>query len=189
MKVGIRKPSFERSFKARTTGRVKRAVKKEINPLYGTKTMGIIRNPKKAVYNRVYDKTTVGTGLTGVAVDAVTGYGEEKKQVDNESTLEIEQKAGTNTASEPKPVNKKQRHEKLYRKYCSDPGAADGDRKRFFFYAIVLLFLCFGSASYNEYICTGSFIAAMCCFYHRRTIRVIQKMAMDERQIKNDTTV
>lgn len=73
MKYGVRTPSFTRSVKARTTGRIKRAVKKEINPLYGTKAMGVIRNPEKAVYNRVYDKTTIGTGVTGVAFDAVTG--------------------------------------------------------------------------------------------------------------------
>ena len=73
MKYGVRTPSFTRSVKARTTVRIKRAVKKEINPLYGTKAMGVIRNPEKAVYNRVYDKTTIGTGVTGVAFDAVTG--------------------------------------------------------------------------------------------------------------------
>lgn len=41
-----------------TTGRAKRAVKSSINPLYGKKGMGYINNPKKAVYNKVYNKTT-----------------------------------------------------------------------------------------------------------------------------------
>lgn len=59
MKIGVRKPSFKKSFKARTTGRAKRAVKRAINPLYGKKGMGFINNPKKAVYNKVYHKTTI----------------------------------------------------------------------------------------------------------------------------------
>lgn len=59
MKIGIRKPSLKKSFKARTTGRVKRSIKRSINPLYGKKGMGYINNPKKAVYNKVYNKTTI----------------------------------------------------------------------------------------------------------------------------------
>lgn len=41
-----------------TTGRVKRIIKKTINPLYGKKGAGIIANPKKARYNKLYQKTT-----------------------------------------------------------------------------------------------------------------------------------
>lgn len=59
MKIGVRKPSIKRSIKARTTGRAKRAIKSSINPLYGKKGMGLVNNPKKAVYNKVYNKTTV----------------------------------------------------------------------------------------------------------------------------------
>lgn len=59
MKIGMRTPSLKKSFKARTTGRMKRAAKKAINPLYGKKGMGMIKNPKKAMYNKVYNKTTV----------------------------------------------------------------------------------------------------------------------------------
>lgn len=59
MKFGVRKPSIKRSVKARTTGRLKRTAKKAVNPLYGKKGMGLINNPKKAVYNKVYNKTTV----------------------------------------------------------------------------------------------------------------------------------
>lgn len=60
MKFGIRKPSLKKSIKARTTGKLKRAVKKSINPFYGKKGMGFINNPKKAIYNKVYNKTTIG---------------------------------------------------------------------------------------------------------------------------------
>lgn len=59
MKIGIRKPSIKKSIKGRTTARVKRQVKGVINPLYGKKGMGYINNPKKAVYNKVYNKTTI----------------------------------------------------------------------------------------------------------------------------------
>lgn len=58
MKIGIRKPSIKKSLKARTTGKLKRALKSEIVPLYNQKGTGIIKNPKKAVYNKVYKKTT-----------------------------------------------------------------------------------------------------------------------------------
>lgn len=60
MKYGIRKPSIKKSIKARTTGKVKRTLKKSINPLYGKNGMGVINDPKKAVYNAVYSRTTVG---------------------------------------------------------------------------------------------------------------------------------
>lgn len=58
MKIGIRKPSIKKSISARTTGRVKRAIKRKLLPGYGRKGMGWIKNPKKAVYNKVYKKTT-----------------------------------------------------------------------------------------------------------------------------------
>ncbi len=58
MKVGMRKPSIKKSIKARTTGKLKRQIKKSVNPLYGKKGTGIVKDPKKSVYNKVYKKTT-----------------------------------------------------------------------------------------------------------------------------------
>ncbi len=58
MKFGMRKPSFKKSFKARTTGKAKRAMKKALIPGYGKKGSGWIKNPKKSAYNKVYRKTT-----------------------------------------------------------------------------------------------------------------------------------
>lgn len=58
MKFGIRKPSIKRSIKARTTGRLKREIKKAIIPGYGKKGIGIL-HPKKALYNKIYRKTSV----------------------------------------------------------------------------------------------------------------------------------
>lgn len=58
MKIGLRKVSLKKSIKARTTGRIKRSIKSSINPLYGKSGMGLINNPKKAIYNKVYQKTS-----------------------------------------------------------------------------------------------------------------------------------
>ena len=59
MKIGVRTPSLKKSFKARTTGRINRTLKKSVNPLYGKKGMGYIKNPEKAIYNKVYHQVTV----------------------------------------------------------------------------------------------------------------------------------
>ena len=58
MKFGLRKPSWKRSFKARTTGKAKRALKRALIPGYGKKGSGLIKNPRKAAYNKIYHKTT-----------------------------------------------------------------------------------------------------------------------------------
>jgi hypothetical protein len=58
MKFGMRTPSVKRSIKARTTGRAKRAVKKTVIPGYGAKGMGYVKDPSRAVKNKVYKKTT-----------------------------------------------------------------------------------------------------------------------------------
>lgn len=58
MKFGMRKTSIKKSIAARTTGRAKRAVKKAIIPGYGKKGSGWIKNPKKAAYNKIYNKTS-----------------------------------------------------------------------------------------------------------------------------------
>ena len=60
MKFGIRTPSLKKSIKARTTGKAKRSIKKALIPGYGKKGMGWIKNPKKAAYNKIYQKTSFG---------------------------------------------------------------------------------------------------------------------------------
>lgn len=60
MKFGFRKPSLKKSLKARTTGKIKRAVKRTFNPTYGKKGIGAIKNPRKALYNWSYNKTSFG---------------------------------------------------------------------------------------------------------------------------------
>ena len=60
MKMGFRKPSLKRSFKARTTGKLKRKIKRSVNPFYGKKGLGFMKSPKKSVKNSIYHKTTFG---------------------------------------------------------------------------------------------------------------------------------
>ncbi|WP_312288216.1 hypothetical protein [Terrisporobacter sp.] len=54
----IRKPSLKKSISARTKGRATRTIKKAVIPGYGKKGTGMIKNPKKAIYNKVYNKTS-----------------------------------------------------------------------------------------------------------------------------------
>ncbi|MBZ8176593.1 hypothetical protein GSS88_02110 [Corynebacterium sp. 3HC-13] len=58
MKCGMRKPSLKRSIKARTTGRANLALKRSVDPLYGKKGVGRVKNPKRSVKNAVYKRTT-----------------------------------------------------------------------------------------------------------------------------------
>jgi hypothetical protein len=55
MKFGMRKPSVRKSFAARTS--VKRIVKSELG-LKAPRGAGWLTNPKKAGYNRIYNRST-----------------------------------------------------------------------------------------------------------------------------------
>ena len=59
MKFGFRIPSITKRIAARTS--VKRIVKNELG-LKAPSGYGWITNPKKFIYNKVYNKTTVGSG-------------------------------------------------------------------------------------------------------------------------------
>lgn len=74
MKTGIRKPSIKKSISARTTGKVKRKLKRMANPFYGKKGVGWIRNPKRALYNKAYRKTTVSAKSAGGCLVALVWY-------------------------------------------------------------------------------------------------------------------
>lgn len=58
MKFGMRKPNIKKSIKARTTGKLKRKIKSTINPFYGKKGMGFIKNPMRSIKNKIYKNTT-----------------------------------------------------------------------------------------------------------------------------------
>lgn len=62
MKFGMRTPSISTSIRARTTGRLKRSVKRAVIPYYGKRGSGWVKNPKRAAYNAVYRRTTFGLG-------------------------------------------------------------------------------------------------------------------------------
>ena len=86
MKFGMRMPSLKKSFKAKTTGKIKRGLKSAINPLYGKKGVGFAKNPKRSIYNKVYNKTTfspyeLGSGKpSGNADSAKLVSGDNKDQ-------------------------------------------------------------------------------------------------------------
>ena len=67
MKIGVRKRSFSKSLKARTTGKLKRKLKKTVNPLYGKKNINIVKNPTKYIKNKLYHSLTVGVPGTGLS--------------------------------------------------------------------------------------------------------------------------
>lgn len=83
MKVGVRKPSIKKSIKARTTGKAKRAVKKAVVPGYGKKGTGIYKDPKKAMYNKVYNKTTVGINPLSSVSTSSSKNKKTKEHLDN----------------------------------------------------------------------------------------------------------
>lgn len=56
MKVGIRKPSLKKMIAARTS--VKRIVRHNLG-LKAPRGFGWLTNPKKALYNRIYNRTTI----------------------------------------------------------------------------------------------------------------------------------
>ena len=55
MKFGVRIPSIKKRFAARTS--VKRLVRSKIR---APKGFGVVTDPKKFIYNKVYNKTSVG---------------------------------------------------------------------------------------------------------------------------------
>lgn len=59
MKVGMRTPSLDKTVRAKTTGRVKRTAKRAVNPVYGIKGVGYLKDPERAVKNKIYHKLTV----------------------------------------------------------------------------------------------------------------------------------
>ncbi|MCR4912326.1 hypothetical protein [Ligilactobacillus salivarius] len=57
MRGYIRKPSLKKSFKAATTAKYKRRLKKKLIPGYGTRT-AVWLHPKRKLYNKVYHRTS-----------------------------------------------------------------------------------------------------------------------------------
>ncbi|MDZ7379916.1 MAG: hypothetical protein ONB06_11310 [candidate division KSB1 bacterium] len=65
MKFGIRKPSLKKRIAARLSW--KRAVRHKLG-LKAPRGFGWITNPKRAAYNRIYNRTTKGCGFVLAAI-------------------------------------------------------------------------------------------------------------------------
>lgn len=68
MKFGFRKPSLKKKVSAKTSG--KRKIKNSLG-LRAPKGKGWITNPKKASYNKIYNKTSKGCMITLISA---TGF-------------------------------------------------------------------------------------------------------------------
>jgi hypothetical protein len=69
MKFGVRKPSLRKSFAARTSA--KRIIRNSLG-LKAPRDYGWITNPKRAAYNRIYNRTTVSAlSIFGLLVSAL----------------------------------------------------------------------------------------------------------------------
>jgi hypothetical protein len=65
MKFGFRKPSLKKRIAARTS--VKRYVRHSLG-LKAPRGWGFLTNPKRAVYNRIYNRTTFGCLIAFLAI-------------------------------------------------------------------------------------------------------------------------
>ena len=70
MKFGFRKPSLRKRIAARTSW--KRVVRHSLG-LKAPRGWGWLTNPRKAAYNRIYNRTTVGCGLMLGSVAGIAG--------------------------------------------------------------------------------------------------------------------
>lgn len=74
MKIGIRKPNLKKRLRASTTAKYVRMAKRSL-PTYNQKGMGIFHNLRKAIYNRIYNRTT---RRLEVSIPKVKTYDENK---------------------------------------------------------------------------------------------------------------
>jgi hypothetical protein len=70
MKFGFRKPSLKKRIAARTSW--KRVVRHNLG-LKAPRGWGWLTNPRKAAYNRIYNRTTVGCALVLAMAGAIGG--------------------------------------------------------------------------------------------------------------------
>ena len=102
MKIGLRTPNLKKRLKARTTGKLKRKMKKSINPLYGKKGMGLL-HPKRALYNKVYNKTTFGVGAPKVSSGKKRKASSRKRTSAHSKNYSVKQNSNNTRYSNAKP--------------------------------------------------------------------------------------
>jgi len=71
MKVGFRVPSFKKRLAARTS--MKRFIRHSLG-VKAPRGFGILTNPRKAVYNRIYRRTTFGCAMHFAVATGVLGW-------------------------------------------------------------------------------------------------------------------
>ena len=91
MKIGFRTPNLKKRISARTTGALKRKIKKSINPFYGKKGIGMISNPKKALYNKVYNKVTFDPLMLNKLIKSLNIY-QQVSESDGSDIIERDEK-------------------------------------------------------------------------------------------------
>lgn len=112
MKIGVRKPSLKKSIKARTTGKLKREVKKTVTPGYGKKGVGLIKNPRKAIYNKAYNKTSFSVvppiaGVSGTSKNTSRQQPRESNNQQNYDSQGIYFEEENDFSREVQPVKKR----------------------------------------------------------------------------------
>lgn len=88
MRSIIRKPSIRKSVSSRTTARATRTIRKLSNPTYGMKGTGYVKDPGKAVYNKIYNKTSYGVrDLMQTRSSSSHGAGSSRSQSQSETHI------------------------------------------------------------------------------------------------------
>lgn len=154
MRSVIRKPSPRKSISARTTGKVTRAVKKSVNPMYGKKGTGLITDPKRSMYNHVYNKTSVGVD------DLIPSSGSHSSSISHT--------ASTTTSQIPtsKVVVTNSNIAEMVTKHPQIIDALEGYYKRRIALGAILLFIGIISISYSP-IATAVLILLSVFFFYR----------------------
>ena len=89
MKIGFRVPSITKRIAARTS--LKRIVRNELG-LKAPRGWGWLTNPRKAAYNRVYNRTTVGCGtliLFAIAIMALVAICASAEEFKSTGTTDV----------------------------------------------------------------------------------------------------
>lgn len=110
MKFGIRKPSLKRKIKAKTTGKMKRSLNKAIKPGYGKKGTGLLKDPKKSLYNKAYNKTSYS--LFDIFLGSTSSNAKSKNNDNYTETISSE--VFSDWKPEYMPTNEEQKYLHLY---------------------------------------------------------------------------
>ena len=94
-----------------TTGRYKRMMKRAINPFYGRKGVGFLKNPSKAIRGMVYRRTTIGTAPSDISRILSKKRKATKKSIDDKTVKNKLQKGVLATFVDAHKENKRSSQE------------------------------------------------------------------------------